>query len=221
MEQQTELNAGLELPATDFDRRLIAGNGLAEVGFSRWVFYPGMLFDSSEKWWGQGGRRTRPHEGLDICLFMDAGDTIFRIDQGAQIPALYAGRVVSIIEDYVGKSLFVRHGVHDTHGRQLYTIYGHTDPSGHCAAGLDVHAGDIIAVIADFARKGAPMLPHVHLSLAWITQQFPQGKLTWEALSGPLRGALVNPLDIIRRPSTTVVFNPADDQTALPCGRAQ
>ena len=47
------------LKKTRFTEFLIRENSLDERGFQEWVFCPGMLFNSLDKWWGDQGLRDR------------------------------------------------------------------------------------------------------------------------------------------------------------------
>ena len=51
-----------------FTEFFILKNGFQDQGFKEWLLWPGMLFDAEIKWWGNQGRRNKPHEGLDLCL---------------------------------------------------------------------------------------------------------------------------------------------------------
>ena len=87
---------------TRFTEFLIQKNALDKGGFKEWVFCPGMLFNSTDKWWGDQGKRDKPHEGLDLCLYKDRKDTILRLGEKAKVPAIYDGRVVRIVDDFLG-----------------------------------------------------------------------------------------------------------------------
>ncbi|RLB77393.1 MAG: hypothetical protein DRH24_16320 [Deltaproteobacteria bacterium] len=58
----------LSLSNTGFTEFLIRKNALNPGGFNGWVFCTGMLFNSTDKWWGDQGKRDKPHEGFDLCL---------------------------------------------------------------------------------------------------------------------------------------------------------
>lgn len=196
------------LPKTSFSDVLIRANALTEQGFYEWAFYPGMLFHSLDSWWGEGGTRDRLHEGVDLCLYRDREGRIGHLpDGGLAIPVLYGGTVVQIVKDYIGSSLFVCHEISDAHGRQLYTIYGHTDPSEGMKNGVAVEEGRIIATIADAGRSKAKMSSHLHLSIAWISPHYPPEQLDWKNLADHERVLLVDPLPVIA-PTYTLLSYP-------------
>jgi len=186
------------VPATPFSEVLIRSNVLTERGFCEWIFYPGMLFLSRDRWWGHGGLRDRPHEGVDLCFYRDREGRINHIlDTPRAIPVLYEGTVVHVVEDYIGTTLFVLHDIYDAKGNQLYTIYGHTDPSEEMRSGVPVKEGTIIATIADAGKKKAKMSSHLHLSIAWILPDYPPEQLDWKSLADHDTALLVNPLPVI------------------------
>ena len=73
------------LPRTRFCEYLVGLNNLDEQGFEKWVFQPGMLFHSTHRWWGNGGRRDHPHEGLDLCLYRDRSGNDHTLDETIRI----------------------------------------------------------------------------------------------------------------------------------------
>lgn len=188
-----------------FCEYLIEHNKLSAQGFEEWIFYPGMLFQSPDKWWGNGGYRDRPHEGIDVCLYRDQDGKICRLDALTKVPVMYRGSIVSIIDDYTGKTAFVCHDIRDEEGNQLYSIYGHMEPLDSIAMGGMVDEGRIIGSIADnMKNKEIKMLPHLHLSLAWIPEDFPQEKLRWNTISDSPGVTLLNPLDVVGCPYTVL-----------------
>jgi murein DD-endopeptidase MepM/ murein hydrolase activator NlpD len=191
-------NSASIVPTTQFSELLIRSNALAELGFHEWAFYPGMLFRSRDRWWGNGGMRDRPHEGVDLCFYNDREGRIHHLpDAPLIIPVLFDGTVVSVVEDYIGTSLFVLHDIYDTNGNQFCTIYAHTDPSEGMRSGVVVKEGTTIATMADAGKKKAKMPSHLHLSIAWIAPAYPHERLDWKSLAEDDTVLLVNPLPII------------------------
>lgn len=187
----------MRLRKSEFDRMLITSNGLDRNGFYQWAFYPGMLFHSNDKWWGDWGTRKRYHEGLDICFYQRTDGKIRNLAPAANIPVLYEGTVVSLIDDYIGTTLIILHDIYDANQNQLCSIYGHTDPCDTIRISSVVWEGDIIATISDAEEKGVQMSSHLHLSLAWIPKSYEHQQLSWEKLSRQAELILLNPLDII------------------------
>ena len=192
-------------PKTQFAEVLVRSNALTERGFHEWTFYPGMLFLSRDKWWGDWGKRDRPHEGVDLRFYRDREGIIQHLPETPlSVPALYDGTVVNVLKDYIGTSLFVCHDIYDTKGKQLHTIYGHTDPVAGMGEAVTVRAGSIIATIADAAKKKAKMSSHLHLSIAWISPGHSHELLNWDMLSNHNSVVLVNPLPILGCPYSLV-----------------
>ena len=114
---------------TDFSKALARRNGLLEQQFLQWAFYPGMLFNSREKWWGDMGRRQTPHEGLDIGFFLNLSRKPVRIPDRAVVPAMFRGEVLAFGEDdFFGNTLYIKHPEMQDRGRLLCSIYGHVTP---------------------------------------------------------------------------------------------
>jgi murein DD-endopeptidase MepM/ murein hydrolase activator NlpD len=184
----------------DFSRQLIQDNRLVEAGFDRWALYPGMLFRSPDKWWGDWGRRPRPHEGVDLCLYTNESGDLFELDESARIPVILDGTVMKLEKDYLGHSVYVEHGIHDGHGRRLWTMYGHTRPADHVRPGEGVRQGEIIATLTKKKEKTTGPRPHLHLTMAWVSQERGRRELNWETLHDPEIAILFDPLQPINAP---------------------
>lgn len=185
------------LKRTRFTEFLIHQNALEDDGFKEWVFCPGMLFNSTDKWWGDQGKRNKPHEGLDLCLYKDREDTILHLGERVMIPVIYDGRVVGIIEDFLGKSIIIEHSFPNGDHIRLCTIYGHTIPADNLLVGEIVKAGDVIASLADSSRSKTNILPHLHITLGEISRSISFDRLNWENIGAPNTLTLLDPLQII------------------------
>jgi hypothetical protein len=180
-----------------FFEYLLAGNQPFFMGFARWVFLPGMLFDSPEQWWGDKKTRPAPHEGIDLSHFANTAGEIIQMDSRIRIPAAFAGHIRKISGDFLGKSIFISHDIFDDGDRQLYTIYGHTEPGAAVRAGKSVAAGEIIGIIAGLAGKKSFLPPHLHITVAWIPVSLPPDRLTWRHIGRDDRITLIDPLLIL------------------------
>ncbi len=183
-------------PGSGFSDCLVRCNGLDEVGFRQWVFRPGMLVGSVEAWWGEGGVRVRPHEGLDVCYYRDTHGRVHGLNGAIRVPVMYDGDVAAIMNDFLGRSVFVRHAIHDSEGWRLYTIYGHTALCDGVRVGRTLEEGEVFATIAEplGGKTGAPA--HLHLSVAWVPQSVSGETLDWETIADPRRVRLVDPLQV-------------------------
>jgi hypothetical protein len=185
------------LRTTGFTECFVRKNVLKEKGFKEWVFCSGMLFHARDKWWGHQGKRDRPHEGLDLCLFRDRRDKIFSLHGKMKIPAMYDGKIVRMINDFLGQSVMIEHGFGNDDKSRFYTIYGHTNPRDGLQVGRLVRQGDVIASLVDPAKSKAGLLPHLHLSLGWASEAVTYDKLDWETIGELKTLVLLDPLQII------------------------
>ena len=142
-------------------------------GFRWWGFQPGMLFDAMDAWWGHRDRRTRPHEGLDLCLYVDGKGESHALGSSFRIPAIYEGQVVKVGDDFLGKSIYVRHALRDDSGNVLFSVYGHTIPAAGTDIDVAVAEGDVIGRIADTSSKDTTPPPHLHVSVVWAPPSLP------------------------------------------------
>lgn len=185
------------LKPTEFSDTMVKCNGLDRLGFEQWLFFPGMLFNALEIWWGDGGDRNRPHEGLDLCFFRDSSGNVRSIGPGTQIPVMYQGEVVAVHSDILGQSVYVYHASLSGEGAHLYTIYGHTRTGKHVRPGKVLDQGDVFATIADTARKRVRAPAHLHISIARVAESIPPESLDWNIVSDPDLAVLLDPLEVI------------------------
>ena len=87
-----------------------ANEPLRQNGFKRWLFYPGMAFGSTQKWWGDFGIRDFPHEGIDFCLYEGEEGQIFHFNAGSAVPVVASGTIRAVFKDYLGHAIVVDHG---------------------------------------------------------------------------------------------------------------
>ena len=151
---------------------LIEENGLDRNGFDSWLFCPGMLFNSPQKWWGDHGRRDYPHEGIDLCLYRDHSHRIRRLDEHTRIPVMHNGVVKAMFKDYLGTTVVIEHenSVNDT--GVFISLYAHTNPRSDIAVGVIVKEGDIIATFGDTRNSKSRIIPHLHFSLGEPSDSF-------------------------------------------------
>ncbi len=177
-----------------FINHLMAENRRQLGNLARWVFQPGMLFQATETWWGKRRPRPSPHEGLDLCTFAESDGSVRHLEIATRIPAALAGTVAGIVPDFCGSSLFLRHEGFDRDGRRLYTAYGHTDPLESLTIGQTVAAGEIIAQISRAFGQKNTVLPHLHLTFAWIPASVEASRLNWTTLAQDRAVTLLDPL---------------------------
>jgi hypothetical protein len=184
---------------SNFMKFLLEHNRPRMAGFKQWVFQPGMEFQALQKWWGDQGPRAAPHEGLDLYSFEDGRGMINTVDQSTQIPAAFAGHIVKIQPDFLGKSIFMSHAGVTAGDRRLLSAFGHTVPRDSLSTGHLVAEGEVIGAISGFPGKKTDLLPHLHLTFAWVPADISPDRLTWENLGNDPEIRLIDPLTVILR----------------------
>lgn len=177
------------LPASPLHEKLV--QSLAGQNFRAWLFVNGMGFQDRDNWWDSGLRPSR-HEGLDLVYYQTETGRLGWLSPGHSIPAAYPGKVVKILDDFLGKSIFLAHEIFDTQGRQLYSVYGHTAPRAGLQERLEIEAGAALAQIAP-AIPGQKVLPHLHLTLTLLPPSLSQDALNWQLLASDREVVLIDP----------------------------
>jgi hypothetical protein len=181
----------MHLSRSHFTEYLVRLNSLQ---FGRWVFEPGMLFQSESKWWGDKGARGHSHNGLDLRSYQTADGTYKTICRGTKIPIIYEGRIVRRIKDFIGYTLFAAHEIFDNEFR-LFTIYGHVMQTADIFPERLLGEGTVIATLAGTERMKVPH--HLHISLALIPKTISVENLTWKTLDESGDIIFLDPLHII------------------------
>lgn len=190
----------MNLNQSRFTEMLIEANELDRQDFKNWVFCPGMLFNSTGKWWGDHGRRDFPHEGIDLCLYNDISGRIHRLDEKIRIPVMHDGVVKALFADYLGQAVIIEHdGLRSETGRYI-SVYAHTKPLDEIKPGIAVKQGGIIGTIADTSRSKAKILPHLHLSFGRPSPGLVYEPFVWNIMRDPDRVTLLDPLNAIGWP---------------------
>lgn len=156
-----------------------------------------MLFGSLDKWWGDFGKRQRPHEGLDLYLYRTKEGNIHYLTGETKIPVIFEGQVIKVSDDFLGESVFIGHDACDSNGNRLYTIYGHIKPVNHIRSRKRMSEGDVVGVIAVTGNSGVAIPHHLHVSVAWIPDTMPVSELGWQTINDPARVMLQDPLSVI------------------------
>ncbi len=179
---------------------LIEANAVDQWGFENWIFCPGMLFNSPHKWWGDHGRRDFPHEGIDLCMYLDHSGRIRRLDEETRIPVMHNGVVKAMFKDYLGTTVVIEHenSVNDT--GVFISLYAHTNPRSDIAVDVIVKEGDIIARFGDTRNSKSHIIPHLHFSLGKPSNSFSYEGFVWNTIRAPEMITLLDPLSIIDWP---------------------
>ncbi|MBA4371740.1 MAG: hypothetical protein C0402_02635 [Thermodesulfovibrio sp.] len=168
-----------------------------KLNLERWLFYPGMRFGERHIWWGNRGLRISPHEGLDLCYYRSVDSSIMTLSAGTLIPVLHDGHIVRIVDDFLGKTIFVKHARQDEDNRMLYSIYGHVIPQENLVPGLHVRTGTVIGILASRSKKTAAPPPHLHLSAALLPEDFSPERLGWDMTASEAKILFIDPLPLI------------------------
>ncbi len=149
-----------------------------------------------DKWWGNGGERNKPHEGVDLCFYKTHKSEILQLDETIKIPVLYEGVVVKVMDDYIGRSIVIEHRFDEKDHLKFFTIYGHTISYDDLHDGERVREGEIIATLAR-PRASSPIPPHLHLSIGWLKESISLQDLDWETIGATNALKWVDPLKVI------------------------
>jgi hypothetical protein len=137
----------------------------AESGFTHWILRCGMFFGDRIEWWGDRARRRTEHEGLDFAEGAHACAKIRSIPEGTPARALADGEVVAILNDFLGKTIVMRHsGITNETGSVFYTLLSHIRPTARLQD--SVVSGQLIGQVCKSTNVNVPA--HLHLSAAWI-----------------------------------------------------
>lgn len=190
----------MNLNGTRFTEMLIEANGLDSKEFGNWAFCPGMLFNSTDKWWGDHGRRDFPHEGIDLCLYHDFSGRLNRIDEKTRIPAMMDGVVRAMFTDYLGQAVIIEHDSFQSKEGGTISVYAHTKPMDEIKPGVTLKQGDVIGTIADTSRSKAKILPHLHFSLGRPSPDLVYEPFVWNIMRDPDSVVLLDPINTIDWP---------------------
>ncbi len=137
----------------------------AESGFKHFVFQTGMLFGDCIEWWGDRNRRRTVHEGLDFAEGFNPDKEVRSIPEATPVRAIADGIRVSILDDFLGKTVVVKHPVFtNEHGDVFYTLYSHIQPVDESSG--SVKKGQLLGRVNKSTRARTP--GHLHLTGAWI-----------------------------------------------------
>ena len=140
------------------------------------LFLPGMGFGDTQEWWAEKACRIRPHEGVDIGCYEDFRGNRHFFTEGTKIPALFSGEIVSVCDDFLGKTLFIE--THDSRDDVLIMAYAHI--ASHLTCGIEVDRADVLGVIAPGSDR---VHAHLHVSLLILPQDFKKNNLNWNFLN--------------------------------------
>lgn len=165
---------------------------------SVFLFHPGMLFGSRERWWGNPAPRPTPHEGLDLWLWEDDAGEPSILPDAFRVPTPLPGVVARLLPDFLGQTVCLRHEVKQGEAC-LYSLLGHLRPRDDLREGSRVAAGDLLGTLAS-PPKPTRVPPHLHLTLAFLPPAREAELLDWGLLGRHPAVRLVDPLPRLRLP---------------------
>jgi len=186
----------MSISLSSFNRHINAINQL-HPELACWNFRDGMSFADKSKWWGEGGERPTPHEGLDLIFFEDIYGACRQVDLGMLFPPLFAGEVVAVFDDFLGESILLRHRDIIEKGATLYTIYGHTRPLAGVVPGRFIEDGTPMARVSQ-VDDTSTVAAHLHLSLCSILPGHEDDACDWRTISGSRHITLLDPYPFIK-----------------------
>ncbi|MCF8024587.1 MAG: peptidoglycan DD-metalloendopeptidase family protein [Desulfobacteraceae bacterium] len=193
-----------------FLHSLSAANRLEQrSGFKGFLFFPGMLFASMEKWWANGGKRSGFHEGLDLCFFAGARGRRFRLDETVKVPAAFDGQVKGIISDFLGSTVIMTHKDPGL-DREFFILYAHLRPDEKIHAGKRLRAGQTFAAIAPPGNNQS-LPPHLHLSVVDSGCLPSLDILEWQVLNSLEQERFMDPMALINGRREIIGYDPGID----------
>lgn len=175
-----------------FTRNLQAKNPSMASRFQQWLWGPGMGFQDTGLWWGEGKKRITPHEGVDFVRYRDSSGEVCNLAGVLAVPTLFPGKLVRLHRDFLAWSLYIRHPQFVLPGCVLHTVYGHLQPGKRICVGQRVAAGEVVGSLEKYRHNNTVPL-HVHLTIAWISEVVAPEELSWQLLNDRDLVTLVGP----------------------------
>lgn len=113
---------------------------------------------------------------------------------------MFDGEVLGIEKDFLGWSVFLGHEIEDGQGRRLLTIYGHMAPASRVRTGRRFRQGEILGYLSKKDGNPGGVLPHLHLSMAWVSTASGPDAIGWAGLHAPGVADFLDPLHTIGGP---------------------
>nr|NJM04837.1 M23 family metallopeptidase [Desulfobacula sp.] len=168
-------------------------NGLGKGGPVQWLFHPGMLFSSRDKWWGDFGTRASAHEGIDITYYRTLSGEIRCFDDTLLVPAMADGRIINICNDFLGRTLVVDPEKEGSEGTRVIYTYAHVLPQTRLGRGHGISRDEVVARVCD-TRKNPQLPPHLHFSCFEVRREVRPEDLNWSLFSRDPAVRGINPV---------------------------
>lgn len=182
---------------SSFTEAFVSFNCPESIHRFRWSFQAGMLYQDNGCWW-KPARRVHPHEGVDFCgYYAGMRGEVKKVGLDL-VPSLYDGIVVRINDDFLGKTVWMKHPAIQCDRLILFSALGHIRPKKTITEGACISQGEEIGRIAP-VRKGATIAMHLHLSVFWAPPFLRTERLCWPDLPSNRMIRLLDPLSIISK----------------------
>ena len=167
-----------------------------------WLFYPGMLQDSRDKWWADFGLRHAMHEGIDICFYA-SNSRISALPPGTRVPAMFDGTLINVADDLLGQSMVVSYssgfkppGFQPSGAKEknLVLVYSHLEVDKGLTPGTRIYRDQVIARTFDTRIKNSKLLSHIHLSCMIVPKGVPPLDMNWSLFPDRKQVEYINPV---------------------------
>ncbi|NOX33467.1 MAG: M23 family metallopeptidase [Deltaproteobacteria bacterium] len=161
----------------------------------QWLFHPGMLFSSMDKWWKDFRPRQSAHEGIDITYYRRRPDELCCFGASIKVPAMDDGMILNICDDFLGKSLVVEHENSILFNTRIIFAYAHVMPEKGFKRGDIIQKEEVIARVGN-TGKNPRLPPHLHFSCFEVPGHVKARDLNWELFSKSFDVNIIHPLFI-------------------------
>ena len=159
----------------------------------QWLFHCGMLFSSKDKWWGDFKYRQSEHEGIDITFYRSQSNEIHCFDYSIKVPAMDDGIILNICDDFLAKTLVIKHKKITSLNSQILFAYAHIIPKKGLKSGQRIRKNEVLAKICKNS-KNPQLPPHLHFSCFEIPKNIRPEHLNWDLFSKSPDINLINPV---------------------------
>lgn len=168
-------------------------NRLGNGQRTQWFFYPGMLFQSNDTWWGDFQNRISSHEGIDLTYYKNLSGSINSFTPETKIPSLDEGVIVNICKDFLGQTIVVEHDNKFHPGHRLIFTYAHITPDTTLHPGDRVIKNQVIGHVCD-THTNPSLTPHLHFSSFLIPSEIAYEAMDWHLFSTDDEILKINPV---------------------------
>ena len=103
--------------------------------------------------------------------------------------------IFGVFNDFLGKSIFIKHENSSVDNAALCTIFGHLNPKNKIYPGMRLKEGQVIASVA--RTKISRVSTHLHISIGWLKKEVIGDIFDWKVISNSEALKLIDPIEII------------------------